>query len=536
MPTTKSLLELRVERNAALGRDLDSESSPPRARRAISAHSAPISWPLAEWYLGGVLYRIHTPRVILMHARRLATLAVLALSTVSRSAVRAQQTPAPAASRATPSDAELLAIIKQRIAEKRSAGIVIGVLHPDGHTQLVAAGDPGPGRPPLDGNSVFEIGSITKVFTSTVLASLVEEGKVRLDDPVQKYLPASVKIPTLSGKPITLALLSEQRSGLPRLPDNMHPADPTNPYADYSVQQMYDFLSHYQLTRDPGETFEYSNLGVGLLGHVLSLATGRPYEQLVRDRVLEPLGMTHTSIALTPWMRDHLALGHDPQGKVVANWDLPTLAGAGALRSTTLDMLKFVDAYLQPRPGTLGKAMTLAQHERAPAGAMSIGLNWMIAHFGTDTIVWHNGGTGGYRTYVGFVPSRKLGVVVMTNSGGAGADDIGMHLLRPELPLAPPPAPVPQRRAIEVAPDILARYVGRYQLAPEFILDVTVTDGKLFVHPTGQPVLRLWAEAETRFFLKEVDAVITFERDAGGAVTGLVLHQNGQNMPGKRLP
>jgi D-alanyl-D-alanine-carboxypeptidase/D-alanyl-D-alanine-endopeptidase len=437
------------------------------AECARGAGSAPAGSPprpsvssTAEWYLHIVLCRTHTPRVILMHALRLVTLGVIALSVVSRpSAARAQQTSAaPAASRAVPSDSAILAIIKQRIAEKRSAGIVVGVLEPDGHTRIVAAGDPGPGRPPLDGNTVFEIGSITKVFTATVLASLAEEGEVRLDDPVQKYLPASVKMPTLSGKPITLELLAEQRSGLPRMPDNFKPADPNNPYADYSVQQMYDFLSHYQLTRDPNETFEYSNLGVGLLGHVLSLATGKSYEALVRERVTAPLGMTHTSIALTPWMRDHLALGHDPQGKVVANWDLPTLAGAGALRSTTLDMLKFLDANLHPPRGTLGNAMALAQRERAPAmSGMSIGLNWLSMHVGADTMVWHNGGTGGYRTFVGFVPSRKLGVVVLTNSGGAGADDIGMHLLNSSVPLAPAPAPVPLRTASDVSPEVLAR-------------------------------------------------------------------------------
>ena len=470
-----------------------------------------------------------------MAAIRVAAFVVLALSAGAPRAARAQQT--PIASPAVPSDAQILAIIQPRIAEKRSAGIVVGVLHPDGHTQIVAAGDPGPGRPPLDGNTVFEIGSISKVFTATLLAALVEDGTVRLDDPVQKFLPAAVRMPTRGGKPITLALLAEQRSGLPRLPDNLRPADPANPYADYTVSQLYDFLSHHQLTRDPGETFEYSNLGVGLLGHVLSLAAGRSYEELEREHVWAPLGMTHTSIALTPWMRDHLAVGHDEQGRVVENWDIPTLAGAGAIRSTTLDMLKFVDANLHPERGTLGHAMALAQHERASAGSgMSIGLNWLVVHAGADTIVWHNGGTGGYRTYVGFVPSRKLGVVVLTNSGGAGSDDIGMHLLDPDLPLAPSPAASPTRTAIALTPGVLARYVGRYQLAPDFILDVTARDSELYVHPTGQPILRLWPESETRFFLKEVDAQISFALDARGAATGLVLHQGGRDMPGTRLP
>src|SRR5688500_4263397 len=152
-----------------------------------------------------------------MNASRLATHVLLALSILSPRVARTQQTPpAPATSRAALSDAELRAILAQRVAEKRSAGIVVGVLHPDVRTQIVVAGDPGPGRPPLDANTVFEIGSITKVFTGTLLAALAEEGKVRLDDPVQKFLPDSVRVPARNGKVITLALLAEQRSGLDR--------------------------------------------------------------------------------------------------------------------------------------------------------------------------------------------------------------------------------------------------------------------------------------------------------------------------------
>ncbi|HKB53299.1 MAG TPA: serine hydrolase domain-containing protein, partial [Ramlibacter sp.] len=337
----------------------------------------------------------------------------------------------------------------------------------------MAYGDPGPGKPPLDGNSVFEIGSISKVFTATVLAELAQEGKVRLDDPAQKYLPASVHLPTRDGKEITLLNLSEQNSGLPRMPNNFHPADASNPYADYSVQQMYDFLSHYQLTRDPGAQYEYSNLGVGLLGHVLTLATGTSYEELERERVWKPLHMDHSAIALSPWMRDHLATGHDEQGRVTSNWDLPTLAGAGAIRSTTYDMLKFADANLHPERGAVERAMAFAQQERASAGTpnMRIGLNWHILHAG-DTIVWHNGGTGGYRTFIGLEPSRKVAVVVMTNSGGVGADDIGFHLLAPLIPLAPKPAAPKAHTAIELPRDAQAAYVGTYQLAPGFVLDV----------------------------------------------------------------
>ncbi len=452
------------------------------------------------------------------------------LSACAQKAAPAAVAEAPA----FPSDSAVLAIIRQRVDEKRSAGIVVGLLEPDGRTRIIAYGDPGPGQPPLDGNSVFEIGSISKVFTATLLAELVQEGKVKLNDPAQKYLPASVHMPTHNGKVITLGNLAEQNSGLPSLPSNFHPSDPSNPYADYTVQQMYDFLSGYQLTRDPGAQFEYSNLGVGLLGHVLSLATGKSYEQLARDRIWLPLGMTHTAVTFTPWMKEHLAIGHDEQGKTVSNWDLPTLAGAGAIRSTTSDILTFAAANVHPERGALERAMAFAQKVRAPAGNMSIGLNWLTEHTGTDTIVWHNGGTGGYRTFLGLEPARKRAVVIMTNTTGAGADDIGMHLLDPSLPLAPMPATQKARTAITLPADVLSRYVGEYQLAPAFTLQIILSNGALYMHPTNQATLRLWPETDSDFFLKEVDAQVTFVRDARGVVTGLVLHQGGHDMPGRK--
>jgi D-alanyl-D-alanine-carboxypeptidase/D-alanyl-D-alanine-endopeptidase len=468
--------------------------------------------------------------------RRVLLLAAMAASLASPLGAGAQPAEASvsSAARAFPPDSAVLAIIRQRVEDKRSAGVVVGMLEPNGRTRIVAFGDPGPGQPALDGNSVFEIGSISKVFTATVLAELVKEGRLKLDDPVQKYLPASVHVPARNGKQITLGNLSEQNSGLPRMPSNFHPKDPSNPYADYTVQQMYEFVSGYELTRDPGERFEYSNLGVGLLGHALSLAVAQPYEQMERLRVWEPLAMTHTAITLTPWMKEHLALGHDAQGNMVPNWDLPTLAGAGAIRSTMIDMLKFAAANLHPERGRLNQAMAFAHEERGSAGGpnTSIGLNWIVLHAGPDTIVWHNGGTAGYRTFIGLEPSRMTAVVVMTNSGGAGADDIGMHLLDPALPLAPKPVPPKQRTAIDVPTSVLARYVGVYQLAPNFALEVTLRDGALYEQPTGQGALRLWPETETEFFHKEVDAQITFVRDARGVVTELVLHQNGQNVRG----
>ena len=450
-------------------------------------------------------------------------------------AANAQQSGTASASNAAlPSDSTVLSIITQRVKEGRSAGIVVGLLDADGNTRVVAIGDPGPGQPPLDGNSVFEIGSISKVFTATALADLVQSGKVKLDDPVQKFLPDDVTVPSRDGMQITLLNLSEQNSGLPRMPSNFHPKDPNNPYADYTVQQLWDFLSHYTLPRDPGAQFEYSNLGVGLLGQALARATGEPYEAMERRMVWQPLGMTHTAITFTPWMKQHLALGHDASGQVTANWDLPTLAGAGAIRSTTDDMLKFLAANLHPERGPLERAMAFAHEERAPAGSpvMRIGLNWFSLHAGSDTIVWHNGGTGGYRTFIGFEPSRKVGVVVMTNSGGEGADDIGQHLLDPALPLTPKPE---EHTAIELADSVMAPYVGVYQLAPKFDIAITLEQHGLYAQATGQEKFRVWPYSDRDFFAKIADIQLRFVVTPEGRVSGVVLRQAGRPAIANRI-
>lgn len=440
------------------------------------------------------------------------------------------------ASGAFPPDSVVRDILKQRVREGRSAGIVVGLLDADGSRRIVAWGDPGPGQPALDGSSVFEIGSITKVFTATVLADMVLKGEVSLQDPAQKYLPDDrVTLPIRDGKEITLGSLSEQNSGLPRMPSNFHPADETNPYADYTVDQLYAFLSGYELPRDPGAEFEYSNLGVGLLGHVLALAADTSYEALIRTRIFTPLGMTHTAIHLTPWMKEHLALGHAPGGEVVSNWDVGVLAGAGGIRSTADDMLTFLDANLHSERGSLQEAMAFAQKARAAAGNMRIGLNWIRLAVGADTIVWHNGGTGGYRSFAGMIPSRGVAVVVLTNSGGEGADDIGRHLLLAELPLAPPPAPRTEFTAIELPTDVLERYTGTYQIAPDFAIEVTLEGGGLVTQATGQQKFAIWPYTEHDFFVREFEAQITFVTDEGGGVTGLVLHQNGRDVPGTKV-
>ena len=429
---------------------------------------------------------------------------------------------------AGPTDNEIREILKNRIdVAKKGVGIVVGLVDEKG-TRIISYGKPSvKSDQTVNGDTVFEIGSVTKVFTATLLADMVERGEVSLNDPISKYLPKSVKTPTRNSKEITLLDLSTQTSGLPRLPGNFAPKDIQNPYADYSVEQMYAFLSSYTLTRDIGSQYEYSNLGVGLLGHLLTLRAGKDYETLVRTRICQPLKMDSTRVKLTPEMQARLATGHNPALLPVPNWDLPTLAGAGALRSTVNDMLKFVAANLGLNKSPLLAAMQMTHQSRHDTETpdLEIGLNWHILKKFDTVIVWHNGGTGGYHSFIGFDPKARKGVVVLSNSTN-DIDDIGRHLLESQYPLAKVEAPK-ERKAIKLEAKILDAYVGDYQLAPNFVITISREGDQFFAQATGQGKLELFAETETDFFFKVVDAQVTFVKGDKGQVTSMVLHQNG---------
>ena len=303
--------------------------------------------------------------------------------------------------------------------DRQSVGVVAGAISADGRVVVgygrLSADDPA--QP--DGDTVFEIGSITKVFTSTLLADLVSREELGLDTPVQSLLGDEVRMPARNGAEITLGHLATHSSGLPRLPDNFDPENPANPYADYTVEDLNAFLSSHELDRDIGDTVEYSNVGYGLLGHALALREGTDFETLIVERILEPLQMPDTAVELTPALRERLATGHDGQLRPVANWDLPVLAGAGALRSTVNDLLTFLEANLGLRESALHQAMELARMPQRsdPALDMDIALGWIIATEGDREFAWHNGATGGYASFISFDVEAGEGIVILSNSG-----------------------------------------------------------------------------------------------------------------------
>jgi CubicO group peptidase (beta-lactamase class C family) len=380
-----------------------------------------------------------------------------------------------------------------------------------------------------DEHTVFEIGSVTKVFTAVLMEEMAGRGEVRPDQPVRELLPPGTAVPKHGDRAVTLCDLATHTAGLPRMPGNWQEGmkDEANPYADYTPDHLYRALAATRQRWKPGTRADYSNYGVGLLGHALELRAGRPYEQLLAERVLNPLGLADTAVDLSDDQRRRMAGGHDEEGNPTSNWDIRTLGGAGALRSTVAEMLTFLRAILEPAATPLKEALA-ACHVTQPLpwriGAatltalvlVAVGLlvQWVVpvppgswtflavfalpvlaAYFwggfwsgamasvavwaatlavwgpdrfgwqpagifllilaagaygvrrlggGGDSLVmpgwqpywfgdalgrWHNGGTGGYRSFVGFVADSRVAVAVLSNSAH-DVDSIGVDLLQ----------------------------------------------------------------------------------------------------------
>jgi D-alanyl-D-alanine-carboxypeptidase/D-alanyl-D-alanine-endopeptidase len=412
-------------------------------------------------------------------------------------------------------------------------GMTIGVLHA-GKQEVFGYGRMSrDDRRIPDGDTIYELGSATKVLTGILLADAVVQGQVKLDQPAGDLLPAGVKMPANGDRGITLLDLSTHVSGLPTIPDNMKMGNPNNPYADYRVADLNAFLNNHKLARAPGTKYEYSNLGQGLLGHLLSLQAKSTYEDLVRNRIAVPLKMSSTSITIGKEAQSRFAPGHTGDGQPAAKWDLPVLAGAGGVRTTVNDMLLFAAANLAPPKGKLGEAIEMAWtiHQKPiKTGEASLGLGWHLALDGTR---WHNGQTGGYHSMILINRQSKTSVILMTNTSTGEVDQLATDILR--MISGAKVAPRKFEKIVAVPAEALQKFAGSYELAPGVLFDVKAMDGKLMISLTGQPSYQVFARSETVWFYKVVDATITFKVDKNGKCDSLELSQNGIKQTAKRL-
>ena len=546
---------------------------------------------------------------------------------------------------------EVVANVQLRIDNGINPGIVIGILDADGPRYFSFGVKSLKTHEAVDEHSIFEIGSISKTFTGTILADMVLRGKLQLEDPLQSLLPEDVMAPTRNGETIKLVHMANHTSSLPRMPNNFNPANPANPYVDYSEELLYSFLSTHELSRDIGSQYEYSNYAMGLLGHVMAAKNNSNYEALMVSVIAKPLSMDNTRIGLTPSMQKHLAIGHSG-GIEVENWDLTTLAGAGAIRSNAVDILKYLAANMGKEKSSLYPAMQLAhKNSREEAAEPIVGLGWHTMVKDGKEIIWHNGGTGGYRAFAGFTKDGDSGVVVLTNSS-AGADDIGIHLLHSASPLnkikpsigtkvrevmdkqgisagietynelkkrpediydfsesqlnstgyyylgkgeiekamavfelnvkafpkssnvydsyaeallkqgSKEKAIENYKKSVEINPGnrggidklkelgvdtenlikeividaaVLESYVGKYELAPGFILTVTKEGNQMNAQATGQPQFPIFPKAENVFYFKVVEAQLTFNKNDANGIESATLLQAGQTIVGPRM-
>jgi CubicO group peptidase (beta-lactamase class C family) len=259
---------------------------------------------------------------------------------------------------------------------------------------------------------------------------MLERGEVALDDPVSLYLPASVKVPRNGGGEITLRQLATHTSGLPRMPANFSPADPANPYADYGTERMFEFIAASHPKDSAPGMADYSNLGFGLLGVALANRAGTDYATLLQARVLDPLGMKDTAIVVKGDMARRRATGHSPELRPVSAWDFDAFAGAGAIRSTMNDLLKFAAAELGLVSTPLDAAMRASQRPAGSAGRQ--GLAWIILLEGER--LTHSGMTGGFASEMILDVKRKKAVVVLSNAQVSNFD-IALHAMDSRNPV-----------------------------------------------------------------------------------------------------
>jgi serine-type D-Ala-D-Ala carboxypeptidase/endopeptidase len=419
--------------------------------------------------------------------------------------------PAPVEAQHFPPDEELRLMLRYIVEETGTPGVVLGVLEADGATRVVSYGDPGPGAQPLGPRSGFQIASVTKTFTATLLADMVQRGEVALEDPVTKHLPEHVTVPSYRGREITLLDLATHTSGLPSWPGNLRLRG-NNPLVGYATEDLYAFLSSHQLSSAPGTGYLYSNVGYGLLGHALARAAGMSFRDLLRDRVFAPLGMERSDIAVAGELGDWMAVGH-MSGSAVPHWfATEALQGAGAAVSTAEDLLKFLRANGGAVTTDLERALRMAQQVRVRDGDRGAGwgFSWRTGAFPDGTLIrGHGGEAGGWRSRITFLPDRGIGVVVLANDVSF-AEDLETTLLY----LEPPPDGWAD---VAVERHVLARYPGTYTQRVDGRQHFIRLEGEGYLtHQAGDSArTRLYARSDTTFQTLRRPVSFTFRADGG---------------------
>jgi len=455
---------------------------------------------------------------------------LIAFAAIAMSILASATTSIAGSQKAFPSDGEIRKILAERIgANENDVGIIVGVIGPQGR-RIISYGHHNAGDSrPLDGDTVFEIGSVTKVFTALLFADMVEKNEVALTDPVAKYLPTDFKVPERNGHSITLVDLATHTSGLPFMPENAPPLN--DPAAvKYSAADLKRYVASYQMKRDIGSEWEYLNIGYWVLSEAVSSRAGMDYETMVRQRVIAPLKLANTDFSLSTKMKTNVAVGHDatlqPAPAVSALPIYSIMPAAGGLYSTANDLLKFLAVAMGYERSPMTQAIETTVKKRRPTGGGNEqALGWTVIGKGNDQSIYRDGGTYGFASSMAWDPKKRIGVVVLSNQQG-DVNDIARHLLRPDFPLAKPTNTKHTEIAIDSA--LLDKYAGRYEAQGEGIFTVTRENNFLTIESPadwGLPKLRIRPESLLDFFATELPVRVTFQIDNNnGRVTGLLIY------------
>lgn len=446
--------------------------------------------------------------------------------------------PAQAASAAPPHDT-LSPLLRARL-QHEGVGLAVARFGSPAGLELAAVGPRGPDRTPLTISDRFEIGSITKVFTGLLLADAVQRGELKLDGAVDELLPFPLR--DHRQQPLRFVDLATHRSGLPRLPLNLAPRKPADPYADYGEAALLEGLQLFQPTRTRDERFEYSNLGVGLLAWLLARRARMPLAALLEERVLAPLGLAGPEGISLPGPAAAAkppVQGHDANGQPVPPWHFDdTLAGAGALRASAAQLARFGQAALGGMEHPLSAAFALALQNHSPLGpqpGVAMGLGWMLMERDGRQIATHDGATGGFSSSLWLDRSGGRGGLALANVQVV-VSDLASHLMDSRRPLRDVAAEQRARAqpVVPTDPAELTQVAGVYAASPQFKLTLREREGRLFAQATGQSEFELFASAPRRFFARVTALEISFEGPAGAPPQVLVLQQGGRRSEFRR--
>ncbi|MGY1459227.1 serine hydrolase [Luteimonas sp. A534] len=408
-------------------------------------------------------------------------------------------------------DASLAAVVDQRLSGDRTgACMAVAVIEKDAVARAFRCADPADaGR--IGPDSAFEIGSVSKTMTATLLADLIVQGKASLDDPLAGHLPEGSVVPDFEGQPILLRHVVTHTSGLPALPPGIAVTNLADPYAGMTTRALLDSLGQAEISQAPGTAFEYSNFASMLLSYAVAHRAGTDFETLLRQTLFTPLGMEHAYVNQKPGAV-RAALGHLPNAAVTPAWNFATdLAGVGGVRATLDDMVRYVEGNLDPSTTPLEAAITMVQQPVSEQPPMA--MNWMLMPVAERTVLVHEGGTGGFSSFVAVDKARQRGVVILSDTAWSSIDglgSLGMHLVDASFPLGAP------RKLASPPQDLLDGLAGEYQLQGAMAMSLHQRDGQLFFEPAGQGEHALSYDDAGDFFPTVVDALLRPQKQANG--------------------